>query len=141
MWSSLHILDWTTIELLGSSTHGLVIEFSALFLQLIVAYVEGISTQAVISHSHLVSASSKLKPRMVLVLIHYVVLMVIVGATVYFFVSSSTKYGSIEWYMLLTSRNTIVSIFSAPISCVVGVNIVWIVVVLVYVPSYDVFRV
>ena len=141
VWSSLHILDWTTIELLGSSTHGLVIEFPALFLQLIVAYVEGIPTQAVISHSHLVSASSKLKARMVLVLIHYVVLMVIVGATVYFFMSSSTKYGSIEWYMLLTSRNTIVSIFSAPISCVVGVNIVWIVVVLVYVPSYDVFRV
>ena len=140
MWSSLHILNWTTIKLLGSSTHRLVIEFSALLLKLVITYIEGVSTKAMITHSHLVS-TSKLKTRMVLILIHYVILVVIVSATVDFFMSSSTKYRSIEWYMFLASRNTIISIFSASISCVVSVNIVGIVVVLVDVTSYDVFRV
>ena len=140
MWSSLHILNWTTIKLLGSSTHRLVIEFSALLLKLVITYIEGVSTKAMITHSHLVS-TSKLKSRMVLILIHYVILMVIVSATVDFFMSSSTKYGSIEWYMFLATWNTIISIFSASISCVVSINIVGIILVMVDVTCYDVFRV
>ena len=142
---SLHVLNWTTlthmmtpIQLLRSPTHGLIIEFTALLLQLIITYIECVPAKAVVSHSHLIS-TSELKTRMVLVLIHNIVLMIIVSPTIYFVMRSCTKNRSIKWYMLLTSRNTIITVFSATICCIIGVNIVRVVVILVHVSSNYIF--
>ena len=55
---SRHLLaTLSIIYLFGASAHRLVIEFTALFLQLIIANVECVSSQAVITHSHLVTST------------------------------------------------------------------------------------
>lgn len=60
MLTWLHRICRTSIELLLTSAHGLIVEFSTLFLKLIVTDVESVSSKAMIAHSHLVSTSTKL---------------------------------------------------------------------------------
>lgn len=72
----------TSIKLLGSSTHALVVEFAALLLKLVVAHVEGIPAKTVVAHSHIVTkleAGVSLR----LILLHvriFFVLMVVVSS-------------------------------------------------------------
>jgi len=45
------------VQSLLSPAHGLVVEFTALFLKLVIAHVKGVSSEAVVAHPHLILLS------------------------------------------------------------------------------------
>ena len=85
------LLSLTIIYLFRAPTHRLIIEFTALLLQLIIAHIKRIPAQTMISHSHLIAtSSSELKTGVVLALVlHHIKLVVIISAAVHFFVVRS----------------------------------------------------
>ena len=56
----LHRICSTPIEFFLSASHGLVIKFSTLLLQLIIADIESVPSKTMITHSHLISTATKL---------------------------------------------------------------------------------
>ena len=83
-----------------------------------------------ITHSHLIATtSSKLNARVVLTLIfHHVELMIIIGTTIHLLmVLGSTENGSIK---LVTTWDTVFSIVSASIGCIISIDIMWIIIIL-----------
>lgn len=66
---SRHIMPHIRVQPLLPPAHRLIIEFAALFLQLVVADVECVSAEAVVAHSHLILLSIQMIEHLIVVLV------------------------------------------------------------------------
>ena len=119
MLTWLHVVGWTSIELFLTSSHRLVVKFSALLLKLIVTNIKSVPSNTMIAIFHLVSASTKLSWSVGTFLR---IKEIVICSSSVVRMASSAKY--LSRYMSLFSL--IVRAISIPVtvSCVVGINIV-----------------